>query len=126
MRLLWLAVFLALPLRAMGPLNETPHRRDFVIGLSPFLDKSVKDDVYRGIVRLLVQDLPLDSTLAIYDAYNLQSIAEVTLPDVRAFASPKTRANQFSGAVQNLKRFLAGDHPKPAGEHLNFTNSLRV
>src|SRR5262245_26379708 len=85
----------------------------YVIGISPFLDKEVKDDVFRSIVRLMVQDLPLDSTLAIYDAFELKSITRLSLPDVRAFNSPKTRANQFAGAIGDLKKFLAEDHPRP-------------
>jgi len=100
------------------------HR--FVIGISPFLDKDVKDDVFRSIVRLMVQDLPLDSTLAIYDAFELKSITRLSLPDVRAFSSPKTRANQFAGAIGDLKKFLAEDHPRPANSKLKFDSALRL
>lgn len=126
MRILWLGLLLVVSLGAADAPKETARQREFVIGLSPFLDKSVKDEVYRGIVLLLVEDLPLNSTLRIYDAYQLKSIAEITLPDIRAFSSPKTRANQFSGAVQNLKHFLAQEHAKPTREHLNFDGAIRL
>src|SRR6478736_5509792 len=78
--------------------NDSPAQ-PFVIGLSPFLDKGVKDDVYRNIVRLIVEDLPLNSSLAVYDAFELKTITHIVLPEARAFHSPKTRANQFAGAI---------------------------
>src|SRR5262249_37607522 len=101
----------------------------FVIGISPYLDKSVKDDVYRSIIRLVVQDLPLNSTLSIYDAFDLKTITHISIPDARVFDSPKTRANQFAPAIQDLKNFLAHDHAKPAkpaNAHLNFDSTLRL
>jgi hypothetical protein len=125
MRPLPLLLFLACSLLAADRPPEISTHRTFIIGLSPFLDKSVKDDVYRGIVRLLVEDLPLDSTLAIYDAFNLQTISQANLPNQRAFNSPKTRANQFASTVGDLKRFLAAAPPKPSHPDLRFQSSLR-
>ena len=100
----------------------------FVIGISPYLDKSVKDDVYRSIVRLLVEDLPLHTTLRIYDAFELKTITQVTLPNARAFESPKTRANQFAPAIRDLKSFLGREHPKPTptNSHLGFEGAIRL
>jgi hypothetical protein len=98
----------------------------FVIGISPYLDKSVKDEVYRSIVRLLVEDLPLNSTVSIYDAYELKSITQVNLPNVRAFNSSKTRANQFAPAIRELKLFLAAEHVKPHNTRLNFEAAVRL
>src|ERR1041385_2343216 len=98
-----------------GTSSESPSR--FIIGISPFLDKSVKDEVYRGIVRLVVEDLPLNSALAIYDAFELKTVTQFSLPDARAFNSPKTRANQFAPAIRDLKLFLAEERRQP-------TNSL--
>lgn len=103
--------------------SSGPH---FVIGISPFLDKSVKDDVYRGVVRLLVEDLPLGSTLAIYDAFELKTITRLNLPAVSSFSSPKTRANQFAPAIRDLKTFLAQDHRKPTAANLTFDSAIRL
>ncbi|HTL17456.1 MAG TPA: hypothetical protein VL793_09475 [Patescibacteria group bacterium] len=100
--------------------------QSFVIGISPFLDKTVKDDVYRGIIRLLVQDLPLNSSVALYDAYHLRTITRVTLPKAAAFESPKTRANQFASAIGELKQFLAAEPPRPKAARLSFDGSLRL
>jgi hypothetical protein len=97
-----------------------------VVGLSPFLDKSVKDEIYRSIVRLVVEDLPVNSTLAVYDAFELKTITRITLPDARAFSSPKTRANQFASAIRELKRFLADEPPRPAVSNLNFEGAIRL
>jgi hypothetical protein len=98
----------------------------FVIGISPFLDKAVKDDVYRSMVRLLVEDLPLNSSLAVYDAFELKTITHVAFPEARAFHSPKTRANQFAGAIRELKQYLAQEHTAPTNAHLKFEEAIRL
>src|SRR6266853_4733387 len=107
-----------------GVSNE-PHCR-YIIGISPFLDKSVKDEVYRGIVRLVVEDLPLNSALAIYDAFELKTITQFSLPYARAFNSPKTRANQFAPAIRDLKLFLAEERHKPTNSHSSFEAAIRL
>jgi hypothetical protein len=125
--LIVLAFISTTPIEAALSQSQAPAaEHQFVIGISPFLDKTVKDDVFRGIVRLMVQDLPLDSTLSIYDAFELKSIARLSLPDLQAFNSPKTRANQFAAALGDLKKFLAEEHPRPANSKLKFDNALRL
>lgn len=126
MRVVLLSLLLACTLPAAEPLGETHAPAAFVIGLSPFLANSVKDDVYRSVVRLLVQDLPLNSTLTIYDAYALKSITRVDIPQARAFESPKTRANQFAASIRELKRFLAQPHPWPSAPRLKFDEALHL
>jgi hypothetical protein len=106
--------------------KTSSSRQPFVIGISPFLDKGVKDDVYRSIVRLLVEDLPLNSSLAVYDAFELKTITHVSLPDARVFQSPKTRANQFAGAIRELKQFLARENVAPTNAHLKFDEAIRL
>jgi hypothetical protein len=126
MRIHLLVLLLASGLLAgeIQPARRPAH--SFVIGLSPYLEQSTKDEVYRGIVRLLVEDLPLDSTLSIYDAFNLKTITQVSLPNQRAFNSAKTRANQFALAVRELKAFLAAEHARPAHAELKFQGALRL
>src|SRR5262249_17453615 len=80
------------PAASPPPQPPPAAAHQFVIGISPFLDKTVKDDVFRGIVGLMVQDLRLDSSLTIYDAFELKSITRLSVPDLQAFNSPKTRA----------------------------------
>ena len=126
MRAFCLALFLAFSAHSAEPTGPTAVSQCFVVGLSPYLDKSVKDEVYRGLVRLLVEDLPLNSTFSIYDAFDLKSVTRVTLPGSRAFNSSKTRANQFAPAIHELRTFLAKDPPKPTGTHLNFQGALRI
>src|SRR5262249_27083865 len=99
---------------------------EFVIGLSPYLDKSVKDDVYRTIIRLIVEELPLNSRLRLYDAFDLKSITQITVPNLHAFTSAKTRANQFAPAIGEVKRFLAQEHGKPQQAHLDFRDAIRL
>jgi hypothetical protein len=99
---------------------------EFDIGVSPFLDNSVKDEVFRSVVRLLVQELPLNSQVNIYDAFYLRSITGVGLPESRAFTSPKTRANQFAPAIRELKQFLATEHSRPTNSVLHFKDAVRL
>lgn len=103
--------------------NARPVR--YVIGLSPFLDKAVKDDVYRRIVGFLIEDVPLNSSLWLYDAYHLRTITQVDVPNVRAFRSGKTRANQFKDQIGKLKEFLAANHEKPATNILKLDQAVR-
>src|SRR4051812_45774934 len=94
-------------LSASEPAKESLPSQSYIIGISPYLPRSAKDDVYRGIVRLLIEDLPLNSTVEIYDALDLKTITRVQLPNASAFQSPKTRANQFGPAIREVKLFLA-------------------
>jgi hypothetical protein len=112
---------------AQGPNTaQAPPPRLFVVGISPFLDKPAKEELYRGLVRLLIEELPLNSTLALYDAFHLKSLCKATVPNVAAFKSPKTRANQFYPAIRDLKLFLAAEHSKPTHPPLDFVDAIRL
>jgi hypothetical protein len=100
--------------------------RAFIVGISPFLDSSEKDAVYRALVRLIVEDLPLNSRLAVYDAYNLKSITQLSIPGAPVFKSPKTRANQFALSIGEIKQFLARENAKPGGTKLGFAGGIRL
>jgi len=123
---------LALLLAAIGSLRaiETAAPavppQQYVIAISPFLDKSVRDEVFRGIVRLVVDDLPLNSKLTIYDAFDLKRITSLNLPNARVFNSSKTRANQFASAIRDVKVFLAAEHTRPTNAVLTFNAGLRL
>jgi hypothetical protein len=98
----------------------------FIVGISPFLDSSAKDPVYRGLVRLIVEELPLNTRLQVYDAFNLRSITLVSIPSAKVFNSPKTRANQFASSIGEIKQFLARDNARPAGSKADFDGSIRL
>lgn len=104
---------------------ESGRTTRYVIGLSPFLDRAVKDDVYRRIVGFLLDDIPLNSSLWLYDAYHLRTISQVNLPNVRAFRSGKTRANQFKKQIESLRGFLAANHQKPESGKLTLDQAVR-
>lgn len=108
--LAFVGLFLGGAIRAAETPPAHPQTVHYVIGLSPFLDNSVKDQVYRRIIGFLVEDVPLNSSLWLYDAYHLQTITQVEIPNVRAFRSAKTRANQFKEQIVKLKEFLATAH----------------
>jgi hypothetical protein len=103
-----------------------PPAGAFVVGISPFLDSTVKDAVYRGLVRLIVEDLPLNTRLEVYDAFNLKSITQVSIPNAKVFNSPKTRANQFALSIGEIRQFLARDNAKPSGAQPGFEGAIRL
>ena len=105
------------------PASDRPVR--YVIGLSPFLDRGVKDDVYRRIVGFLLEDVPLNSSVWVYDAYHIRTITQATVPNVRAFQSAKTRANQFKKQIRKLKDFLAADLAPTATNTLMLAQAVR-
>jgi hypothetical protein len=104
----------------------TPDASRYVIGLTPFLEKSAKNDIYRRIAGMILEDLPQKSSLAIYDAYHLTNITRIEIPDVRAFQSGKTRANQFREQILQLRQFLGAEHPTPTVARLNFDQAVRL
>lgn len=97
----------------------------YVVGISPFLERSVKDDVYRRVVGFLLEAMPLDSSLWLYDAYNLRTITQIEIPALRVFQSAKTRANQFKEQVWRLKEFLAAEQAKPSGSKVPLDQAVR-
>ncbi len=109
---------------ASEPIPPTAPTR-WVIGLSPFLDKGVKDDVFRSIVGFVLEGMPLGSSLDLYDAYHLQTIATVAIPDQSAFRSAKTRANQLKDPLHRLQRFLAAEPTRPESPRLNLDQAIR-
>jgi hypothetical protein len=98
----------------------------YVIGISPFLEKDVKDPVFRQIVGFLLEDAPLRSSLWLYDAFHLRTITRVEIPDVSAFRSAKTRANQFRDPIRKLRTFLAAEHPRPDPATLSLDQAVRL
>jgi len=124
MRVIISAVSLALCLGSMAQAADS--NPPVAVGISPFLDSASKDTVYRGLVRLIVEDLPLNSTLEVYDAFNLKSIARVSIPNAQVFKSPKTRANQFALAIGEIKQFLARENAKPTGPKPGFDGAIRL
>ncbi len=108
------------------PAADAADGNVFVVGISPFLDSAVKDTVYRSLVRLIVEDLPLNTRLEVYDAFNTKSITRVSIPSAKVFNSPKTRANQFASSIGEIKQFLARDNARPSGPKPGFDGAIRL
>ncbi|MCP5525810.1 MAG: hypothetical protein H7A47_03270 [Verrucomicrobiales bacterium] len=98
----------------------------YVVGLSPFLADADKDPVYRALVGFLLETVPAGSSLWLYDAYHLRTIARIEVPDRRAFHSARTRANQFRDPVLALKQFLAEAPAPPCVERFDFRQAVRL
>jgi hypothetical protein len=126
MRYWYLLLLFAAGTQAAVQPTQSTELRHYIVGLSPYLDKNVKDETFRGLVRLLVEELPLGSSVDVYDAFQLRSITSVTLPQARAFASPKTRANQFAQSIQSIRHFLAAEPNRPTNSVLRFDGALHL
>lgn len=107
------------------PVGNTRHVR-YVVGISPFLDEDAANESFRHIARLLLEDMPLNSSLWLYDAYHLRTVAQVEIPNKQAFSSSRTRANQFSDAIRKLKSFLAVRNEPPVVSGLDFHQAVRL
>jgi len=109
------------------PAPTAPGKLQVVFAISPFLDTPRKDPVFREIVRFLLEGAPTGSSLAFFDGYNVKTIAEIQIPRLEAFSSPKTRTTQFRQPIQDLRKFLATDHPKPdSPKEVELTDALRL
>lgn len=107
-----------------APAASTPPVR-YVVGLSPFYNEQESNEAFRQLMHLLLEDMPLNSSLWIYDAYHLRTVTQLEIPNVHAFESGRTRANQFSAQVQKLKSFLASSNEQPAVAKLDFHDAIR-
>ena len=115
------------PAVANGSASPPPAKLQVLFAISPFLETPRKDPVFREIVRFLLEGAPTGSTLAFFDGYNIKTIAELEIPRLEAFSSPKTRTTQFRQPIQDLRRFLATDHPKPeSAKGVELTDALRL
>jgi hypothetical protein len=119
-----LVLAVAVGCRPEAPAGNTRHIR-YVVGLSPFLDRASGDAAFGRIMHLLLEDMPLNSSLWLYDAYHVRTIAQVEIPNIRAFESGRTRANQFGAQIQKLKSFLAASNEPPAVAGLDFHGAIR-
>ena len=106
-------------------ISNVPEDIRYVVGLSPFLENEEKDTVYQKLTSLLLEGLPLNSSLWVYDAYHIRTIAQMEVPNVRAFRSGKTRANQYKDQIQAVRRFLAEEHSPPEVSDLSFDRAVR-
>ena len=121
-----LVLMVAAPPRTALAQEAPAQTARVIIGVSPFLDKAVKDDVYRRIVGYVLEDAPLNSAVSIYDAHHLLSVCRMEVPNVRAFKSGKTRANQFKEPIAKLRDFLAATHERPSDSgKFNWDSAVR-
>jgi hypothetical protein len=123
----WTILLCALALNITGsePARSEVNGTRYIVGLSPFLDTAVKDDVYRRVIGFLLADVPLGSSVWIYDAYNLRTITQIEIPNLTPFKSAKTRANQFAEPIHKLKQFLAATNEIPSTPALPLNQAVR-
>lgn len=98
----------------------------YVVGVSPFLSTEARNNVYRSVVTALVRDVPMGSSLWVFDAYRLRTVTRFEVPELRAFQSEKTRLNQFRDGIRELRAFLASTNLPPAASSQSFVDAVRL
>ncbi|MBT5926257.1 MAG: hypothetical protein HOH33_06530 [Verrucomicrobia bacterium] len=97
-----------------------------IIGLSPFMDKDAKEAVYQRVVKLVLETMPVNGSVWIYDAYANQSIAKFEIPNRGAFRKTRTRINQFGQPLNELKSFLLNEAAQDdSGEEIQESFDIR-
>lgn len=86
-------------------LSDSKHQQ-VIVGLSPYMTDSAKEEVYQRLVKCVLESMPINSSVVIYDAYENKSVAKFQIPNKSAFRKTRTRINQFERPLHDLKTFL--------------------
>lgn len=86
-------------------LPDSRHQQ-VIVGLSPYMTDSAKEEVYQRLIKLVLETMPLNSSIAVYDAFANQSITKFEIPNSSAFRKTRTRINQFEHSLNELRSFL--------------------
>jgi len=78
----------------------------YVVGLSPFMDKAEKDKVWKSISELLVNKTVPGVRILIYDAYNIQKLADIPLPKDDKYKRRRSRAKFIAKKIGRVKEFF--------------------
>ena len=96
-----------------------------IVGISPFLPEREREEVFRKLMSLVLEQMPLNASLLIYDAYHIQTISTFDIPSRRAFRSTRTRLNQFKHPIQTLRRFLQNTPLDSSEQEKSQTGAIR-
>ena len=86
-----------------------------VLGLSPQMNKTEREQVWSGVGQLILSSLPVGGTFEAWDALELHRICAFTIPSDPFFAAnPNARQKIAAPALAELRRWLG--QPAPAEE----------
>ena len=97
------------------------------IGLSPFYSVSDNKRVRDSLINFVLGPTPAGTRISIQDAYALQSVAELTLPNLGAkYDSPTSRARVLQAPLASLVGWFNQQLNTPARAELKNTAAVRV
>ena len=97
-----------------APVISDSNHQQVIVGLSPYMTDSAKEEVYQRLVQFVLETMPVNSSVAVYDAFANQSIAKFEIPNKSAFRKIRTRINQFKQPLHDLKTFLLSETELPS------------
>jgi len=80
---------------------------NLIIGVSPYIPDGKSQAVFKQVVTHALEELEAGETATIYDAYHLQSVATITIPNEAAYQHVRTRAHMNSDAIKRFRDFAA-------------------
>lgn len=96
-----------------------------IVGISPFLPASDKEEVFQQLMSLVLDEMPLNASLIVYDAFHIQTISTFDIPERKAFRSTRTRLNQFKRSIQSLRTFLQSSPPEIEASEMTHMAAIR-
>ena len=113
---LFITTFTAL-LFSLSPAPAMDSPRTYVIGVSPNLVKSDRDEVLRQLLFLALERASTGDTITVYDAFNLQPATRLTIPNGKQYeGNARARAQKMKAEMGALKEFFTREVPHPANE----------
>jgi hypothetical protein len=101
-------VFLFVSCAKTPEIADSTHQQ-VIVGLSPHMTDSAKEEVYQRLVKCVLESMPINSSVVVYDAYENKSVAKFQIPNKSAFRKTRTRINQFERPLHDLKTYLLND-----------------
>ena len=105
------------------PVSEKPLK--IIVGISPFLPESDREEVFRQLMSLVLDKMPLNASLMVYDAFHIQTISTFDIPERKAFRSTRTRLNQFKRSIQSLQVFLQSPSSESENQGVHQQGAIR-
>lgn len=79
---------------------------DYVIGVSPFIPEAEVQSVKDALFQIVLAAVPSGSRVAVFDAYHLKQVTDLSLPAREAFDHAKIRAKYLGKKLNEIKQFL--------------------
>jgi len=93
--------------------EQTEKHRNYIVGVTPFYGEETKEQIEDFLLKLLLERIPVGSDIALYNAYSLEHVADVEIPDHEYYAKLKGRIKRLKPAMLDIRRFLKNSKADP-------------